>query len=210
MTLGYQALLHDLGVDLPVRLWTDSSATMGICSRQGLGKLRHVDTRSLWVQQRVRDGALEIRKVRGEVNPADLFTKHLSSEDRVNELLKLFGCRYAEGRAKGAPLLRRDAGVSHMGILACDMVYETEGDTIEQDGRRYPATRMEGPQGDGDGGELVAEAYLHDVRCLPHCIQGDLGDLFPRAKACRELEEVQEPVDDMEEYGRRIGQSART
>ena len=208
VTLGYQALLHDLGVDLPIRLWTDSSATMGICSRQGLGKLRHVDTRSLWVQQRVRDGALEIRKVRGEVNPADLFTKHLSSEDRVEELLQLFGCRYAEGRAKGAPLLRRDAGVSHTGILACDMVYETEGDTIEQDGRRYPATRMEGPLGDFAEGELVAEAYLHDARCLPHCIKGDLGDLFPRARACRELEEVKEPVDDLEVHGRRIGQHA--
>ena len=56
MAFGYQALMEDLGVGLPIRVWTDSSATMGICSRSGLGKLRHVDTRSLWVQQRVRGG----------------------------------------------------------------------------------------------------------------------------------------------------------
>ena len=113
MALGYQALLDDLGVRLPVRVWTDSSATMGICGRQGLGKLRHVDTRTLWVQQRVRSGELEIRKVRGEVNPADLFTKHLSSEERVTELLRLFGCRFVDGRASSAPKLRREVGVSH-------------------------------------------------------------------------------------------------
>jgi hypothetical protein len=35
--LGYQSLLSDLGVDIPLRIWTDSSATIGICSRQGLG-----------------------------------------------------------------------------------------------------------------------------------------------------------------------------
>ena len=35
--LGYQALLMDLGIDLPVFVWTDSSAAIGISSRQGLG-----------------------------------------------------------------------------------------------------------------------------------------------------------------------------
>ena len=39
-----QALLKDLGVEAPLRVWTDSSAAIGICSRQGLGKLRHLDT----------------------------------------------------------------------------------------------------------------------------------------------------------------------
>ena len=77
-----------------------------------------MDTKSLWVQQNVRDGSLEIRKVRGEVNPADLFTKHLSSEVRVTELLRLFGCRFAGGRAEGAPQLRRETGVNHADILA--------------------------------------------------------------------------------------------
>ena len=42
--LGYQSLISDLGLPLPLRMWTDSSAAIGICSRQGLGKLRHLDT----------------------------------------------------------------------------------------------------------------------------------------------------------------------
>ena len=55
--LGYQALLLDLGVEVPLRVWTDSSAAIGICSRQGLGKFRHLDTQTLWIQQAVRTRA---------------------------------------------------------------------------------------------------------------------------------------------------------
>ena len=107
IALGMQSLMKDLGTILSVRVWTDSSATMGICGRQGLGKLRHIDTRSLWIQRRLRNGDLELRKVRGEVNPADLFTKHLSSGDRITDLLRLLGCRFSGGRAAAAPLQRR-------------------------------------------------------------------------------------------------------
>ena len=47
-----------------------------------------------------------MRKARGEVNPADLFTKHLPSKDKVHQLLGLFGCEHWAGRAASAPLLR--------------------------------------------------------------------------------------------------------
>ena len=36
--LGQASLFRDLGVVLGMRVWTDSSASIGICSRQGLGK----------------------------------------------------------------------------------------------------------------------------------------------------------------------------
>ena len=197
MALGYQALLDDLGVRIPVRIWTDSSATMGICGRQGVGKLRHVDTRTLWVQQRVRSGELEIRKVRGEVNPADLFTKHLSSEERVRELLQLFGCRHTDGRASGAPKLRREVGVSHEGILAMD-IEEGQGNLlVTQEGFAYNFEVVDGVK--------VPEAWLHDERVLPHCVRGSLEATFPRAVACKDLDEVPEDPDAIEMRGNKIG-----
>ena len=85
MGLGFQSLMADLGHDLPLRVWTDSSAAIGICTRQGLGKMRHIDTHLLWIQHAVRSGRVDLRKVLGEENPADRFTKHLSSRER--------GCR---------------------------------------------------------------------------------------------------------------------
>ena len=83
---GMKALYRDIGYRLPLRLWTDSSAVVGICSRQGLGKLRHLGCTSLWIQQRIRHGDLEARKIAGEVNPADLYTKHLESKAKIEQL----------------------------------------------------------------------------------------------------------------------------
>ena len=70
--LGMKSLYRDIGYDLPLRLWTDSSAAIGICSRQGLGKLRHLECTTLWIQQRIRHGEFEVRKIAGEEIPADL------------------------------------------------------------------------------------------------------------------------------------------
>ena len=36
--LGFRALLRNLNINAPQRVWTGSSAAIGICSRQGLGK----------------------------------------------------------------------------------------------------------------------------------------------------------------------------
>jgi hypothetical protein len=105
--LGYQSFLRDLGVELPIRLWTDSSAAIGICSRQGLGKVWHLDTYTLWIQQAVRTGRVAIKKVHGEANPADIFTKHSLTRDRLRKLTELFDCHYRDGRAATAPLLRK-------------------------------------------------------------------------------------------------------
>ena len=198
IALGMKALMRDLGVDMPVRVWTDSSATVGICGRQGLGKLRHIDTRSLWIQQKLRAGALELRKVRGEVNPADLFTKHLSSSERVTDLLKLLNCTFRSGRPEAAPQMRK-GGVagSKEEILAVEpaeeQVYPIVGERIERHGHLYPAVEWEG--------ELVPEAYLHDNRVLPHQVQGDLYKLFPRLTACDERTEDLEGGDWLEDRG---------
>ena len=88
--LGHQALMRDAGILLPLRVWTDSSAAMGTAGRQGLGKLRHLECHSLWLQQRLRRKEFELRKVLGTDNPADLFTKHLESAKRLEHLLDMF------------------------------------------------------------------------------------------------------------------------
>ena len=79
---------------------------MRIAKRSGLGKIRHLATHTLWLQEKVRDKSIEVRKIAGDSNPADLFTKHLPSRDKVYQLVRLFGCEYRDGRAASAPLLR--------------------------------------------------------------------------------------------------------
>ena len=96
--LGHQAIMSDFGIDMPVRLWTDSSAALGIAKSSGLGRIRHLDTHTLWLQEKVRTKAVEVRKIKGEENPADLFTKFLPSRDKIHQLVRLFGCEYRDGR----------------------------------------------------------------------------------------------------------------
>jgi hypothetical protein len=122
--LGYQSLLKDFGVSLPLRIWTDSTAAVGICSRQGLGSQRHIATHSLWVQQAVRSGRLTLHKVAGEINPADVFTKHMPSRDKLAQLMRLFGCKYMDGRPASAPAIREGAGTKatmagHQDLCEC-------------------------------------------------------------------------------------------
>ena len=109
-----RALYKDISYDLPLRLWTDSSAAVGICSRQGLGKLRHLERTSLWIQQRIRHGELEVRKIAGEFNPADLYTKHLESKAKIEQLVSLFSGEFRESRADSVPQLREDPATANI------------------------------------------------------------------------------------------------
>ena len=63
--LGLQSLAEDLGWKTEVQLWTDSSAAKAISNRRGLGKLRHVELKWLWVQDVVKEGRVKLRTVKG-------------------------------------------------------------------------------------------------------------------------------------------------
>ena len=75
-------MLKDLGVEAKIILHTDSTVGRGIIHRAGLGKLRHLETGYLWLQAAVKAKRLQVRKVLGANNPADLFTKHLRTHWR--------------------------------------------------------------------------------------------------------------------------------
>ena len=106
IALGIKALYGDIGLELPIRVWTVSSAALGISGRQRLGKLRLLECRSLWVEQRLRRKDFKFLKVAGEVNPADLFTKHLESRKKLDQVVGLLSCRFLFGRAAIAPTLK--------------------------------------------------------------------------------------------------------
>ena len=75
-----------------VHLGTDSEAAKSFVCRRGLGKMRHLEIRDLWLQKEVRDGKVEVSKVRGDQNPADLMTKVLGSKD-ISERLSMMNLK---------------------------------------------------------------------------------------------------------------------
>ena len=104
VALGFQSMLADLGITAKITLYTDSSAARGIIHRAGLGKLRHLETGYLWLQAAVKAKRLQVRKVLGSVNPADLFTKHLAAMDMWKHLETL-QISTEEGRTEAVPAI---------------------------------------------------------------------------------------------------------
>ena len=57
-------------------LYTDSSSGKSSASPYGASRrTRHVQFRFLFVQDLVQNGTIQLRKINGELNPADVFTK---------------------------------------------------------------------------------------------------------------------------------------
>ena len=79
----------------------------------------------------------------GEVNPADLFTKHLPSREKVHQLLGLFGCEYRSGRAAAAPLLRPHDDADRRGGHSDGDDYDSHLPTyMTETGRPHDASRL--------------------------------------------------------------------
>ena len=71
-TLALAAYARDVGVEFECELYCDSSAALGIAQRAGIGKVRHLRTQGLCVQEVRTSGRIAYHKVLGEKNPADL------------------------------------------------------------------------------------------------------------------------------------------
>ena len=84
--LGIKALMADLGWYPRLRVWVDSSAAKSVASRIGLGKIRHLEVKFLWLQQVVKAKKVELRKIAGIFNPADVLTKPESVTEMKDKL----------------------------------------------------------------------------------------------------------------------------
>ena len=91
---GVVNTMVELGFEVQheLQLHTDSSAAKSFVSRKGLGKMKHLEIRDLWLQREVALGKVTVNKVGGLKNPADLMTKYLRKEE-IEVRLQLMGIR---------------------------------------------------------------------------------------------------------------------
>lgn len=75
-----------------------SSAAKSFVARRGLGRIRHIEVRDLWLQQEVAKGVVKVVKVPGEENSADLMTKHLHMKE-IRRRLAAMDMDWIEGNA---------------------------------------------------------------------------------------------------------------
>ena len=90
--LGFAALARDLGYELKVNLWSDSTAARGVAARKGLSsRTRHMEVKFLWLQSTLAKGQLEWKKVSTCDNPADILTKPTPREELRRRLSLVCG-----------------------------------------------------------------------------------------------------------------------
>lgn len=83
------------GMCSPIVALTDSTSAMGIISRQGSGRLKHIQLKYLWLQNLVREQPVFFRHVRTNENTADILTKSLNPTEQRRACEKL-GLRVLE------------------------------------------------------------------------------------------------------------------
>ena len=88
--LVWRILCWMLGKGIAIHLYLDSAAARGIMARRGVGKIRHLSCRCLWLQALVAAKDLQVSPVSGTKNPADLGTKRLS-QHRMLGLMFVMG-----------------------------------------------------------------------------------------------------------------------
>ena len=105
--IGLRSVARDLGIILDIQVRSDATAALGIARRLGLGKIRHLDTSLLWIQQKIKSKDLSVDKILGADNPADCLTKYVDRSTMLKHLTTL-GLEYEEGRTDSAPELAPD------------------------------------------------------------------------------------------------------
>ena len=81
--LGMKSFFADLGVKTALDLCSDSNSAGAFASRKGLGKQRHVQTRYLWIQERVACRHFRVKKIRTEKNTSDMLTKSVGLSRKI-------------------------------------------------------------------------------------------------------------------------------
>ena len=102
--LSLKSLMEDWGEKYDLIVLSDSSAARGTAARRGLGKLRRVQTRYLWIQERVANNDLTVKAVGTKDNLADLCTK-LVNKETCERHMKTLCQEFREGKATGAKAL---------------------------------------------------------------------------------------------------------
>ncbi|CAK0790198.1 unnamed protein product, partial [Prorocentrum cordatum] len=87
-------MLEWLGFKVTWELGIDSSAAKAMINREGVGKVKHLDVRALWIQQGRKVHGLIIKKESGTKNVADLGAKAHTTErfEYLRELAGIMDC----------------------------------------------------------------------------------------------------------------------
>ena len=79
-----------LGVDISQVHFTDSSSARQLCNRQGVGKIRHLSGKVLWVQSQVKSTQMELVCIGLEVKSNKSAGRYLTPHEKLHQCVQLW------------------------------------------------------------------------------------------------------------------------
>ena len=151
---GIEAILSDVGEQVSSRcIASDSTSALSITTGASSWRTRHLRIKAGWLQEQISHGIFVSRHCPGEVQPADLLTKALSS-GRIEHLLRLWGIGpYDNSRAAVRAAVRAPSRIM-VALICCLLMVSVRA---AEDGSGGGRERSPGLQLDHDAvGILMA------------------------------------------------------
>ena len=84
---------------VPIVMYTDATVARAFAHRTGVGRLKHLDVRYMWVQEQLSRGAYALKKIPRAENPADVLTHSPSSQEleKFKPMMGLFPMECSKG-----------------------------------------------------------------------------------------------------------------
>ena len=144
MSLARDVLMF-FGCQVEAALHMDSALVRGICRREGVGKVKALEVRTLWLQQLVKARTLTLKTVKSQDKCADLGTKTLAAGTLsllrgLNGLVDK-GAMHEVSRAVRAATIC--SGESRMLRASALLVLEQGLDEIARNGHGRPQSETE-------------------------------------------------------------------
>ena len=74
-------MYKEMAQDIDAEVRSDSGACIGTVNRKGSGKMKHLEVKQLWVQERIAEKRIKVVKVPRDLNPADYGTHHVTAKE---------------------------------------------------------------------------------------------------------------------------------
>ena len=87
--IGVSNLCREWGLPSELACFCDSSAARGMACRVGVGKMKHLQVKQLWIQEQVRAGRTSVSWISRAINSADALTHHCTEAQLQEHLLRV-------------------------------------------------------------------------------------------------------------------------
>ena len=133
-TLGVEALLQDVGMQISTRIVnTDSTSALAISTGTGGWRTRHLRIKAGWMQEQLDAETFSIQHCAGKFQRADLLTKPLAAQ-RIGDLLSLWGVVEDVSLPTVAPSSSRIAARALLALVCCLLVTGVKAEQVSGGG----------------------------------------------------------------------------